>query len=234
MLTLAAGHVSDRKLRLYLVGCCRRRWELFPDKGSQQALRIAEQFADAAATDTELGQAVLLAREVVESRPRPHSRWQPTDYVRTAAEAAWIACDSPTDLRRLSRYRLQLEPLVWAAGALEPLAAAYAAYSTMAIGGGPTLFETVLLSEQTAQVHLLRCVFGNPFVYTVPDPRWLTSAVLGLAKAMYAERAFDRLPILADALEEAGCDDEAVLSHCRQDREHARGCWVVDLLLGQS
>ena len=67
------------------------------------------------------------------------------------------------------------------------------------------------------------------------DPQWLTSDVLALARGIYAERAFDRTPILADALQDAGCDDEDVLAHCRDAaRPHVRGCWVVDLVLGKS
>lgn len=58
-----------------------------------------------------------------------------------------------------------------------------------------------------------------------------TQRVLQLANAIAEERAFDRLPILADALEEAGCTDEAILAHCREPGPHVRGCWVVDLLL---
>jgi hypothetical protein len=65
------------------------------------------------------------------------------------------------------------------------------------------------------------------------DPAWLTSAGLTLARGVEAERAFDRLPILADALQDAGCDDEEVLGHCRDDTVHARGCWVVDAVRGR-
>jgi hypothetical protein len=57
--------------------------------------------------------------------------------------------------------------------------------------------------------------------------------VLALALAAYDERAFERLPILADALADARCDDEAILGHCRSDGPHARGCWVVDLILSK-
>ena len=65
------------------------------------------------------------------------------------------------------------------------------------------------------------------------DPAWLTPTVQSIAAAIYQDRAFDRLPILADALEEAGCTNADVLLHCRQPGEHVRGCWVVDLLLGK-
>ena len=78
---------------------------------------------------------------------------------------------------------------------------------------------------------LLRCIFGNPFRPVVFDPSWLTETAVTLATGIYADRAFDRLPILADALEEAGCDHPDVLTHCRQPGPHARGCWVVDGVL---
>ena len=69
------------------------------------------------------------------------------------------------------------------------------------------------------------------------DPSWLAwndGAIRKMAQAIYDARAFDRLPLLADALEDAGCTDAAILSHCREPGEHVRGCWVVDLLLGKS
>jgi hypothetical protein len=80
----------------------------------------------------------------------------------------------------------------------------------------------------------LRDIFGNPFKPVSVDRAWLTSNVIGLAETIYADRAFDRLPILADALEDAGCDNADILNHCRQPGEHVRGCWVVDLVLGKS
>jgi hypothetical protein len=74
---------------------------------------------------------------------------------------------------------------------------------------------------------------GEPFPPVVLEPRWLTSNVLDLARLIYDERAFDHLPILADALMDAGCDNDDILSHCRIEGPHVRGCWVVDLLLGK-
>jgi hypothetical protein len=76
-------------------------------------------------------------------------------------------------------------------------------------------------------------IFGNPFRPVPIDPTWLTSDVVTLTHGIYDEKAFDRLPILADALQDAGCDNEAVLNHCRGDGPHVRGCWVVDLVLGK-
>ncbi|MBA4190301.1 MAG: hypothetical protein C0467_20130 [Planctomycetaceae bacterium] len=67
----------------------------------------------------------------------------------------------------------------------------------------------------------------------VMNPLWLTSTVVQLAKGIDAEGAFDRLPILADALQDAGCDDEELLHHCRSDGPHTRGCWVIEMVLGK-
>ncbi|MBN9122373.1 MAG: hypothetical protein J0I06_25070 [Planctomycetes bacterium] len=78
----------------------------------------------------------------------------------------------------------------------------------------------------------MREVFGNPFRPVDVSP-WLTSDVVALARGIYDERAFDRMPILADALQDAGCDNVNVLDHCRGPGEHVRGCWVIDLLLGK-
>ncbi len=88
-------------------------------------------------------------------------------------------------------------------------------------------------TERLAQCQVLQDIFGNPFRPVVADPAWLTPTVVAIATAIYADRAFDRMPILADALEEAGCTNADVLLHCRSDRPHVRGCWVVDLVLGK-
>jgi hypothetical protein len=85
------------------------------------------------------------------------------------------------------------------------------------------------------QAALLRDLFGNPFQQVSPvDPMWLAqngNRVSKLARTIYDSRAFHQVPVLADALEDAGCDDAAILGHCRNGLEHVRGCWVLDLLL---
>jgi hypothetical protein len=82
-----------------------------------------------------------------------------------------------------------------------------------------------------ALADLTRDVMGNPFRPVSLHSAWQTANVLALAQAIYDDRAFDRMPILGDALEDAGCDNAEILNHCRQDGEHVRGCWVVDLVL---
>ena len=88
--------------------------------------------------------------------------------------------------------------------------------------------------DEPAQCMLVRDIFGNPFRPVMVDPSWLTSTVVSLAAGIYADCAFDRMPILADALQDAGCDNEDMLNHCRGAGPHVRGCWVVDLLLGKT
>jgi hypothetical protein len=80
---------------------------------------------------------------------------------------------------------------------------------------------------------LLRDIFGNPFRPVAFAPKWKTDTALSLAKQMYDSRDFSAMPILADALQDAGCDNEDILSHCRGEGPHVRGCWVVDLVLGK-
>jgi hypothetical protein len=90
--------------------------------------------------------------------------------------------------------------------------------------------------ERLAQCRLVRDVFGNPFRLAALDPAWLAwegGTVVKLAQAVYDDRAFDCLPVLADALEDAGCEQADVLDHLRGHGAHVRGCWAVDLLLGK-
>jgi len=75
--------------------------------------------------------------------------------------------------------------------------------------------------------------FGNPFRPVAFSPEWRTSTAVALATQMHESRDFGAMPILADALQDAGCDNDDILNHCRGDGPHVRGCWVVDLVLGK-
>jgi hypothetical protein len=114
---------------------------------------------------------------------------------------------------RESHHRVRiLENTIWSAGAAERIDRA--------------------AQERAAQAALIRCLVGNPFRPAAVEPAWLTSSVVAITTGIEADQAFDRLPILADALQDAGCDHDDFLSHCRDERVHARGCWVVAALLG--
>jgi hypothetical protein len=96
--------------------------------------------------------------------------------------------------------------------------------------------QVVAAEEREAQCTLVRDIFGNPFRPVAIEPSWLTwndGTVVKVAQGIDEERAFGHLPLLADALEEAGCTDPGILEHLRGPGPHVRGCWVVDLLLGK-
>jgi hypothetical protein len=89
-------------------------------------------------------------------------------------------------------------------------------------------------TEDARTCELVRCVCGNPFSKVKFAPAWRTSDAVALAQSMYDSRNFGAMPILADALQDAGCDNSDVLNHCRDANQvHVRGCWVCDLVLGK-
>ncbi len=96
----------------------------------------------------------------------------------------------------------------------------------------PLRFRAIQRTGDMLQANLLRDLFGNPFQSLVLEPRWQTSDVQAVARGIYDDRAFERMPILADALMDAGCEHETIIGHCRQSGGHIRGCWVLDLVLG--
>ncbi len=204
MLEFLRGKASERKLRLFACACCRLIWDILPDQRSRRAVEVAEAYADGATDEDRLHAAWLAAREV--SDTSQGAVWQRTAARAAQATAAGLAEEA-------SRY----------SGVAAALASS----------------QPAVVSRQGRERHagMLRCVIGNPFRRVAPDPAWVAwndGTVRKMAQAVYDERAFDRLPLLADALEDAGCTDAAVLSHCRGPGEYACGCWVVDLVLGKS
>ena len=98
------------------------------------------------------------------------------------------------------------------------------------------MLEAVKVIPSPLRCDLLREIFGNPFRPVALDSSWLAwndGTIPELAQSIYDQRAFDRLPALADALEVAGCTNADILNHCHSEGPHVRGCWVVDLLLGK-
>jgi hypothetical protein len=118
---------------------------------------------------------------------------------------------------------------------------AYAVRARISVHAGPVWVwqkhrETriaLLKRERPIIVQFLRDIFGNPFRPLTFAAEWRTDTALSLTRGMYESRDFSAMPILADALQDAGCDNEDILSHCRGDGPHVRGCWVVDLVLGK-
>jgi hypothetical protein len=197
-----------RKLRLFACGCCRLLvWELLTDARSREAVNVAEQFAEGLASQEQLSKA------------------------HQSAVALMYAGQLPTEVGEQGLTAASL-----AANAADPKPFS-AAFPMTALPIPLTGYRAEDRERDVLIRRLLRCVFGNPFRPVSLDPGWLVwnaGTVPSMAQRIYDERAFDRLPILADALEEAGCDNADILNHCRQPGVHARGCWVVDSLLAKS
>jgi hypothetical protein len=154
----------------------------------------------------------------------------------SAVDVAEAYADGLTDPDKMRAARLACQGAggraSWYAAASKPeVAARNAARSAQAgVAGNPLLGTDV--DELLAQAGLLREIFGSlPFRPMRLDLSLLTPNVLQMAQTIYDDRASDRMPVLADALVKAGCDDDEILGHCRGPGPHVRGCWVVDLIL---
>jgi hypothetical protein len=167
----------------------------------------------------------------------------PDQQSRRAVETAEQFADGLLDDKALAAAHESACAVVREVGILHPVhAAAYAASPNVKVAAYSAFQNAHDDGEQFVdkaqwQLALVYDVFGNPFRSVAFTPAWLAwndSTIPKLAQAIYNERAFDRMPILADALEEAGCTNLEILNHCRQPGEHARGCWVIDALLGKS
>jgi hypothetical protein len=198
------GVGTRRKYRLAAVACCRRFWNNLPSV-HREAVETAERYADGNATYSDLKIAANGCRGLIVLR----------------------SIDDVTPLEVVHREaRLAMHGVVF-----HLLGCAW---------GGPSLPPRPWSrggtwgDEARDLAGIIRDVFGNPFRPVTFDPAWITSQVLKLAQSIYDERVYDRLPILGDALEAAGCDNADILSHCRELGTHVRGCWVVDAILGKS
>jgi hypothetical protein len=211
MLEFLRGKAGDRKLRLFAVACCRRIWALI-EPNARLVVEAAEE-----ATDKSAGEKEFL--ELGKRLPGFIS-----DYGMRAARS------TGERIARLAANHTARNAKI-AAGA-----AAWEAAEKVHDGPVKLLVKArndAWAVERRSQAGLLRDIFGNPFRPVTMNPAWRTSNSTALAQSIYDERAFDRMPILADALEDAGCDNQDVLQHCRGGGEHVRGCWVVDLVLGR-
>jgi hypothetical protein len=210
MLSHLRSGASSRKLRLYACACAYDIWHRMTDKRSQDAVIVAENFADGLADYLELISAFNSAHEAWKEIPlllggRHGERIKSAKGSRAAKSVARVACNAANPDWNI---RMAIDD-AWRAG----------------------------VARNCALAGCLRDIFGNPFRPVVIEPSclsWNDATIPKLGQAIYDERAFDRLPILADALEESGCNNADILDHCRLPGEHVRGCWVVDLLLGKS
>jgi hypothetical protein len=242
LLRLLPGRVSARKLRLFACACVRTVEHLLKHQRSRQALHVAGRFADGQASEGDLDAARQAARNAArEAEQRVPPASQPyivnsarrlalvatVEAARAAADAAWVPA-------RHSAVDFAVRVAVQARDALfyEQVAATGGCGET----GLVYAYENERPALEQAQCLLLRDIVGNPFRPVVVEPRWLAwegGTVVRLARSIYEAKAFERLPYLGDALEEAGCDREEVLGHCRSEGPHVRGCHILDLILAK-
>jgi hypothetical protein len=221
---------SYRKLRLFAVACFRPFSHLCTDVRSQNAFRTSEEYADGVVELYPLISAHLYATDVLDNIPAPANDTYPY-----ADDAAYFAAQLARPSLRFRDGEVDIDPID--VFHLIDQISYLSGHSQNNFKVGATFDKAVLEKgiaiENERQCRLLRDIFGNPFRPVAVEPSWLTSDVRILAEGIYQDRAFDRMPILADALQDAGCDSEGVLNHCREPGEHVRGCWVVDLLTGR-
>jgi hypothetical protein len=218
---------SERKLRLYACACCRRIWDFMPDRRSREAVEVSEQYADGLANKEELLTAFQAALEVIRSLP-PEPQ---LPLAMTLAPGADFQ-EAP----RLAAYAASALAAPPAIDALVPVAVTWVMRTAMAMAANGEENWAATAVGAASRVRLLRDIFGNPFRTIAIEPAWLAwqdGTVPKIAQAVYDAYHFEELPILADALEEAGCENSEILAHCREQTEHVRGCWVVDRLLGR-
>ncbi|MGF1578417.1 MAG: hypothetical protein ACFCD0_03545 [Gemmataceae bacterium] len=201
MLRFVQDTLSDRKVRLFAVGCCRRGWAVM-DEELRSAIHLAESVAD----------EPFLLEQAKSCGERIWQRFMNlgpgkedfADLVASVARANW----------KDKVYAVNIEQLVCN---LEKVAKSGVDWFVK----WPPLHE------------ILRDIAGDPFANVDWNHAWLNEDVQKMAAKIYELRRFQEVPILADALEEAGCTDETILTHCREAKEHVRGCWVIDTILGK-
>lgn len=214
---------SKRRARLFACACCRRVWHLIQSEAARRIVELAEVYADGGVPFEKL-RALDDPMYFSDLQDRLYGEVQPRLSVLAfeATEAAMSLAQPTFDL-------------VSAGSVAEETAK----NPSEDFFPSPELRRRVpwgLASDvgESAKVgKFLRDIFGNPFRPVSFEPAWRTEDTVGIAYKMYDERDFSPMSILADALQDAGCEEKVILSHCRGPGPHVRGCWVVDLILGK-
>jgi hypothetical protein len=223
--------VSERKWRLLASAVFRSVSDLLPDEQACQVLAILSQCADEEISHKDAVKAIKPVATAVLRSIDGRVATGPGAALKTVAYALrwYLLHESFNSSQTLLSMTASARARFFRARGIDRLLSE------------PVTQEYVKAKEAFAvesarQADLVRCILGNPFRSPRIDPAWIHAhdgAARRVAQATYDDHAFADLPILADALEDAGCTDDAVLSHCRAPGPHARGCWVVDVVLGK-
>ena len=215
MLDYLVGKTSERKLRLFACAVARRVWHLLRYALPRNAIVCAERFAEGQGTAEEMATLLDQANGAAGGAPmfeQPAYQAAAFTLIESALESARSVCEQV-------RQQVVRE----------------AAYEVPPGHDEQRATQAASTAENRALADLVREVFGNPFRPVIVDPVWLRTGngtAGSLAQLFYDENRLDELPILADALQDGGCANDALLCHLRQSGGHVRGCWALDALLG--
>jgi hypothetical protein len=208
MIAYIRRKASDRKLRLFCCACCRQVWQHNKAPKLDELLEVAEAHADGAVTERKRERAHRLSAELERSGDNLQD---------CLAWAVWDVLKKQVVVLRTAPQQ-------------GDSAAAAVGYAARHSGR----FYSAKKAERRSQAPLARDIFGNPFRRIAFVPEWRTTTALALARGTYDQRDFTTMPILADALQDAGCESEDILNHLRDpNATHVRGCWALDLVLGK-
>jgi hypothetical protein len=243
MLAHVSGRLSRRKARLYVCAGLRSLWDLLFDESSRQAVELAERDADGFATSKEIDLACFHAEsptfgydfDAAFVREQHAENGEHSQPVRRLLDMGVYTEEELATDGRLGSERVR-SSLINAAHIAYHNLTRRISENDPADSMRGHLLEHLSSQEEWPEGWLVREIVGNPFCPVLVPSTWLRSndeTVAKLAQIIYDGGAFEMLPILGDALEDAGCTDASILTHCRESGPHVRGCWVIDLLTGR-
>ena len=223
MLRFLRGRASERKCRLIACAVCRDEGRMIQASVFSQAIQLGEQCADGVRDEG----AIVESHKAIRSAFHETLTLGDPDNVALALFHASILTNKSSPVEILggqlpslwSRLRLAGQELL--------------DWYRLEYRFGIRLPSWKWWVGPPHRCDIIRDIIGNPFRPAAVDPAWRTSTAMQLAQGMYDSRDFAAMPILADALQDAGCSNDDILAHCRGPGPHARGCWVVDLVLGK-
>jgi hypothetical protein len=230
----AVARDSPRKLRLIGCGFCRLIWDDLLDEKCREVICQSEYYADGLISIQELRR---IWDEIATGSDDEYLRYQ-YRLAMDAGEAEFL----PFCCNQIAKVRDSVQRLLSECSSLRRRVVSRVAKRKANRPSGRTRDQLVtpiadrLASGDANKIggRIIHDLFGNPFRHVTLDPSWLTSTVLALSQQMYESRDFSPMPIIADALQDARCDNDDILAHCRGPGPHSRGCWAVDLVLGKS
>jgi hypothetical protein len=229
---------NDRKFRLFSCACCRRVWNRIPEACNRDGVIAVEDFIDRKASGSAL-QASLVASSSVEYTEDGTKRSEPGYWIVKYLGRGFYKMTAAASALLVSSQVIFMADDEYGRMSGSEFHGCYytAAGYFMKPFRWPLPIPATVEIERMTHADILRCAFGNPFRLPVSLDlsilHWNDGLIGKLTETIYQERAFDRLPVLADALEDAGCLDADLMNHCRKPGLHDRGCWALDSILAK-